>query len=284
MESLHHGRRSVRSATRVEEASNLEPTPWRRSDQDPSLAVGWAPSRATNTAPTTSLDATQRRRRAEVILGGANLPTDHPDAATIAERHERHRQAFAPHGVVYTPTLILPEGGMPAPIARAIRAQLKAAHRLGPLTSGKTVAHAESLARQEIADLDIRPIGEGIGSGVFARSPIKKGTFLGEYTGALRFLGADVMWPFLTANGYSFEYGAEISLKQGIAVIDGLEQGNFTRFLNHSYHPNAVSRQLLLEDGQHTYFVAQRDIAAGEQVSINYTRGYWKGRGKPTPI
>lgn len=173
---------------------------------------------------------------------------------------------------------------MPDLVQRAITAQLKRARRLGPLTAGKTVAHAESLRRLEVADLDILPVGKDVGSGVFARSPIRRGTFLGEYTGELRFLPADVMWPFLTANGYSFEYGAEISLKKGITVIDGLKAGNFTRFLNHSYHPNAVSHQLLLEDGMHTYFVAQRDIAAGEQVSINYTRGYWKGRGKPAPL
>ena len=260
-------------------ATSLGPT-----GNQPKLEVTSAPTPITGCAITLPLNAEQRQRRAEVVLRMASLSEPEPDPQEIAERHRRHREAFAERGLSYTPVVLRRDGAAGEIVDRAVKAQLKRAQRQGPLTQGRSVAHARSLLRQEIADLDIREIGEGIGSGVFARSAIRRGTFLGAYTGELRFLPADVMWPFLTANGYAFEYGAEISLKKGIAVIDGLEAGNFTRFLNHSYHPNAASRQLLLEDGVYTYFVAQRDIAPGEQVSINYSRGYWKGRGRPTPL
>lgn len=252
--------------------------------QVPEFTPDFAPTSVLGSSAPACLTKEERRARVDVILRSAAVPELHPDPAILAERHQRHAAACADHGVRYSPSVILPEDGMPKIVQQAITTQLKRARRLGPLTSGKTVAHAESLRLKEVADLEIRPVGKDVGSGVFAKAPIRRGTFLGEYTGELRFLPADVMWPFLTANGYSFEYGAEISLKKGIVVIDGLEAGNFTRFLNHSYQPNAVSRQLLLEDGMFTYFVAQRDIAAGEQVSINYTRGYWKGRGRPAPL
>lgn len=50
-------------------------------------------------------------------------------------------------------------------------------------------------------------------------------------------------------------------------AIDGLVGGNETAYLNHSCEPNAYMR---IAPGEKIIFFALRDIAAGEEITINY--------------
>ena len=62
-------------------------------------------------------------------------------------------------------------------------------------------------------------------------------------------------------------------------TIDAKRIGNFTRFINHNYKPNVISR--LYFDGcmWHTILVADCGIAKDEQLFIDYSRGDWNIRG-----
>ncbi len=83
------------------------------------------------------------------------------------------------------------------------------------------------------------------GTGVFARRPIAKGSFIGTYQGGSTAVdGTHVLW---------------IDEGSGFVGIDGT---GVLRFLNHSRSPNAWF------DGRDLY--ALRDIAADEELLFDY--------------
>jgi uncharacterized protein len=97
--------------------------------------------------------------------------------------------------------------------------------------------------------------------GCFAGEPIPAGAVFAEYVGeritreeALR-READPQRPAIYT----------LWLDSG-AVIDGLFGGNETKYLNHSCAPNV----LMEETVGRLFFVAARDIAAGEELTIDY--------------
>lgn len=96
------------------------------------------------------------------------------------------------------------------------------------------------------------------GTGGFARSAISKGTRLIEYVGekidkaeSLRRCEAD--------NEYIFTLNEQTDL-------DGNVDRNPARFINHSCDPNCDAEL----DGEQIWIVANRDIAAGEEITFNY--------------
>jgi hypothetical protein len=224
-----------------------------------------------------ALSAGQRQARAMVITRRAAIvPATSPE---LAAKHARNAEQIAELGVEYTSRLILPDP-MPERLAAMIGARVRQAKIAGTLE----VEQLKNIQRGEIADVDVKHVSAEVGAGVFARSPIAKGAFLGEYAGELRFLMPSQMFAFAEGNPYAFELSGELPWKRGMAMVDSRERGNFTRFLNHSYRPNLDVQQVLTKDGYHTIFLALRDIEPGEQLMFNYGRHYWKGRGRPEAI
>lgn len=130
------------------------------------------------------------------------------------------------------------------------------------------------------ASVEIRHIDDEVGYGVFAKRSIKKGEFLGEYTGVIRTLAkAKKEDPGMV---YSFDYGFNtIYAEYG---LEAKSQGNFARFINHAPEKKANLQSYLHfnSKGPHIMLVATKAIKAGSQITFDYGNGYWN-RKKITP-
>ncbi len=108
---------------------------------------------------------------------------------------------------------------------------------------------------------EIRAAAEGVGKGLFARMPIAKGDFIVEYTGKkIPTKVADEM----DEARYLFEVDKKWT-------IDGEDESNIARYINHSCDPNAESE---IHD-QHILISAVRDIAPGEEITMDYGEEYY---------
>lgn len=102
------------------------------------------------------------------------------------------------------------------------------------------------------------------GIGVFAGEQIKPGTRIIEYVGEV--IGkkmADKRERFYKENNITSIYLFKIS---DDLIIDATLKGNLARFLNHSCHPNAVSRIL---NGR-IFIYSIHEIGKGEEITFYY--------------
>ncbi len=90
------------------------------------------------------------------------------------------------------------------------------------------------------------------GTGVFAKRPIPRGTRIVEYTGKRIPIGE-------TASRYTLAVDE-------VTAIDGAQDGNEARFVNHSCEPNC---ETYVFDGR-AYLYAMRDVAEGEELTFDY--------------
>lgn len=112
-------------------------------------------------------------------------------------------------------------------------------------------------------------LGEPLGFGLMNNRPIPQGGYIGEYTGLLR----STMSYVPLEGRYSAHYPTQPGHRD--YAIDARFWGNEMRYVNHSWQPNLVpiwhyDRGLL-----RLYYVAERSIARGEQLTINYGSGFW---------
>ncbi|AWB34794.1 SET domain-containing protein-lysine N-methyltransferase [Orrella marina] len=103
------------------------------------------------------------------------------------------------------------------------------------------------------------------GQGVFARRRIPAGTRIFEYEGkrisseqADRQVASDPDDPF-----HTFFF----MLSSG-KIIDGNQDGNDSRWINHSCEPNCETEED--DKGEKVFVVAMRDIERGEELSFDY--------------
>jgi uncharacterized protein len=108
---------------------------------------------------------------------------------------------------------------------------------------------------------EIRDAAQAVGKGLFALRPIKKGDFIIEYTGKrIPTKVADEM--------HEARYLFEIDRKW---TVDGEDESNAARYINHSCDPNAESEI----HNNHILISAVRDIAAGEEITMDYGEEYY---------
>jgi SET domain-containing protein len=128
------------------------------------------------------------------------------------------------------------------------------------MTSGSPSSSSQSV----LADTHIRVRHSAIhGNGVFATRKIPAGARIIEYAGkriteaqAEKRFGLDPDNPHHTFF-FSLENGK---------LIDGGDQGNDARWINHACEPNCEAQ----EDKGRVYIHALRDIARGEELSYDY--------------
>jgi SET domain-containing protein len=101
------------------------------------------------------------------------------------------------------------------------------------------------------------------GNGVFAARKIAAGTRIIEYKGcrisqreADRRAGQDPENPF-----HTFFFSLE-----GGKLIDGGDQGNDARWINHSCEPNCEAQ----EEGRRVFICALKDLKRGEELNYDY--------------
>ena len=94
-------------------------------------------------------------------------------------------------------------------------------------------------------------------AGVYTTAPVKKGSFVVEYTGArISRARADELY-----EGYPYTY--LFGLDDGENVIDG---SGIAAFINHSCDPNCETDEI---DGR-VWIIALRNIKEGEELSYDY--------------
>lgn len=136
---------------------------------------------------------------------------------------------------------------------------------------------SDLLAQKQI-DFAIRMVNPLIGNGVFTKKAIPRGAFVGEYAGVVRRRKR-----FFDRNN-DYVFGYVIGPQDTPFVIDAKDKGNFTRFINHSFAPNLISKWIISNNRAHIIFVAKRNIDKDEQLTYDYGPYYWRRRSYPQPL
>lgn len=129
-----------------------------------------------------------------------------------------------------------------------------------------------------VPDISVRWIDDLIGYGVFAEKDLPIKTYIGEYAGRLRKSKGRAD----NRNSYCFEYliGAE---KETAYTIDAQDEGNYTRFLNHSNtgncDPSLIYHNLIMK----VVFYTNKAVKKGEELTYDYGSDYWAMREEPLP-
>ncbi|MBI4088010.1 SET domain-containing protein [Candidatus Kaiserbacteria bacterium] len=117
---------------------------------------------------------------------------------------------------------------------------------------------------EEMKRFEVREGRPGTGKGLFTRLPVKKGDFILEYTGK--------KIPNKIADEMSSRYLFEVDKKW---TLDGPPPGNTAGYINHACEPN-VEAEIEERDGEDRIMIyAERDIAAGEELTIDYGDEYF---------
>ena len=164
-----------------------------------------------------------------------------PSLAFLHERHFRDRALL-----VYPPAPTSAELG----VAEALDA------------NGPPVSRAEAI---EIVDLE-----SAGGYGVFAVEPIATGALIVEYAGLVA-PATDGFDPY----GLSY---AETLAGEPLR-LSARRFGNAARFVNHDSAPNAEITRVEHRGLLRVVIVATEDIAAREQVLVDYGEAYWRASG-----
>jgi SET domain-containing protein len=109
---------------------------------------------------------------------------------------------------------------------------------------------------------------EGKGYGLFADVPVSEGDLIGVFTGVLTILtteneSKDHQWKYITEPD-------AISGESMTLVVDAEKSGNYLRFVNHAADPNTDSIPIAWKNRWSFLYIAKRDIAVGEEITINY--------------
>jgi SET domain-containing protein len=130
------------------------------------------------------------------------------------------------------------------------------------------------MPRTENAKLPIEVRDSTIhGSGAFATKVLRKGRFIGRYTG--RRLSAEEVAERDWDHALTFVFG----MADG-SVIDGAQGGNATRHINHSCAPNCVAFEIEPETGENWIEIeALTRIEPGDELFLDYSLD--PGAGEP---
>lgn len=142
--------------------------------------------------------------------------------------------------------------------------------------------YGEQIAQGYIAPMHIKWVNKMVQYGVFAEQDIKRGEMVCEYTGLLCADKDDAenlyLWDYPTIM-YEDVLGKKRRKKQKYC-IDAQNYGNYARFINHTVkkYQNVGIQIIPAQNFWHVVYVAQRDIAKGQQLLTHYGVAYWRDR------
>jgi uncharacterized protein len=120
-----------------------------------------------------------------------------------------------------------------------------------------------------VADVSVRWIDDTKGYGLFAEADFPVDTYIGEYVGLVRKIQrfhADV-------NSYCMHYPTAF-FSYNYFVLDAKDEGNETRFINHSNSPNLKPLCVLDRNLLHVVFYTTQRIVKGEELTFFYGKGF----------
>lgn len=179
--------------------------------------------------------------------------------------------------ITYTDTLIFDSLKTIHKVAKKCARKMKKTH-LYQMNTWTLALHKNELDHPREHLFYIKWINRYLGYGVFAATDIPSLTYLGEYTGVVK-RRSNRKNRF---NDYVFSY--DLCGKSTRWCIDAKERGNFTRFLNHSDHPNLTSRWIIREGITHIILYSNQRIKKGTQLTYCYGPWYWRSRSCPAPL
>ncbi len=124
--------------------------------------------------------------------------------------------------------------------------------------------------------ISIHHIDKEVGYGVFADKKIPACAYVGEYTGVVQQRKPSQ----LKGKRHCLRYTIWEGKKH--FTIDAEQKGNFTRFINHSDHPNLGLQSIYWRGLPRMIFVALKEIREGEQLTFDYGALFWK-EARQTP-
>jgi uncharacterized protein len=133
--------------------------------------------------------------------------------------------------------------------------------------------HKDEIAHGGVGDVVIQWTGPRMGFGLFAGHDFREGEFVGLYAGRLvkRKLNRS------NSNDYCFRVPTGGWHLQPL-MIDAAEEGNETRFINHSSDPNIESIGVPVDDMVQILMRTAAPVKRGEQFFCDYGLPFWKSR------
>lgn len=124
----------------------------------------------------------------------------------------------------------------------------------------------------------LEKIDDSVGYGLFARELILPGEYVAEYAGVVEqatpVYEGERKENGLHPNDYAIEY--PVLDRKGFSLqVNALAEGNESRFINHSFHPNLQVEHSLIEGRWAIFFIAIREIREKEQLLFDYGDQYW---------
>lgn len=111
---------------------------------------------------------------------------------------------------------------------------------------------------------------EDAGRGLFARQRLKKGRIIGKYVGRILSVAAAERMP---NTDYQILVQDPLSGKQW--VVDGLVEGNYTRFINHACYADEQNAAFKYDPRTKSVkIVALRPIDVDEEILVSYGKDY----------
>jgi len=148
---------------------------------------------------------------------------------------------------------------------------MRSKHTFGVENGWLATFYRPQVESGEMAALVIRWIDDRLGYGLFAGKPLAAHSYIGEYTGVVR----AARWGDRTESDYSFEYPGRTPLGSRY-IVDAAEAGNEMRYINHSDQPNCEAVAIFCEGVVRIAIRTLRALQAGEQLSLDYGRQYWR--------
>ena len=140
-----------------------------------------------------------------------------------------------------------------------------------PAPTSADLGVAEALDASRAEAIEIVDLEEAGGYGVFAVEDIATGALIVEYAGLVAPATDDGFDPY----GLSY---AETLAGEPLR-LSARRFGNAARFVNHDSEPNAEIVRVEHRGLLRVVIVATEDIAAREQVLVDYGEAYWRASG-----
>ncbi|MCB1112655.1 MAG: SET domain-containing protein-lysine N-methyltransferase [Chlamydiales bacterium] len=135
--------------------------------------------------------------------------------------------------------------------------------------------YSEMIASGRTKKLTIKWIDSVIGFGVYSQELIQPGEYIGEYTGLLRQTRRNSH----DFNAYCFHYPTRF-WSLNYYIVDAQNEGNITRFINHSDEPNLEPFGVYDRGLLHLVLISNRQIPPNTQLTYDYGDDYWQRRIK----
>jgi len=149
---------------------------------------------------------------------------------------------------------------------------------IAPL-AGKVADFFENLPHRQDNKMYVKWESKETGFGLYTRVPIKKGDIVDVYAGILdadwEYLGedrdTDYMWVYPSETG-NYTHGVSFG-------VDARVKGNYLRFGNHAGEKsNTKTFFLPFNNRWKVFYVAVKDISAGEAITADYGSDYFEDR------